>query len=294
MLLSMTGFGEAHQQANGLAAVVEVRTINNRFFKFTMRAGEGYSALESRVESLVREHIKRGTVQVSVQVDRNTSPEDYSINESVLEGYRQQLQKLQDRAGIKQDVPLQSFLTLPGVVKERLSDPSQAEADWPAIEKTLKAALGQLDKMRREEGQAMASDLAANCRTIAAELKQIAVRAPSVVDAYRVRLEDRVRAALEEHKLVLNPSDLVREIAIYAERSDISEEIVRLESHLQQFEQIMASPESAGRKLEFVTQEMLREVNTIGSKSTDVEIARHVIEIKATIERLREMIQNVE
>jgi uncharacterized protein (TIGR00255 family) len=290
----MTGFGEAHQQANGLAAVVEVRTINNRFFKFTMRAGEGYSALESRVESLVREHIKRGTVQVSVQVDRNTSPEDYSINESVLEGYRQQLQKLQDRAGIKQDVPLQSFLTLPGVVKERLSDPSQAEADWPAIEKTLKAALGQLDKMRREEGQAMASDLAANCRTIAAELKQIAVRAPSVVDAYRVRLEDRVRAALEEHKLVLNPSDLVREIAIYAERSDISEEIVRLESHLQQFEQIMASPESAGRKLEFVTQEMLREVNTIGSKSTDVEIARHVIEIKATIERLREMIQNVE
>ena len=140
----------------------------------------------------------------------------------------------------------------------------------------------------------MATDLTANCRTIAAELKQIAARAPTVIDAYRVRLEERVRTAMEQHKLELNPSDLVRELAIFAERSDISEEIVRLDSHLQQFDQIMASPESGGRRLEFLTQEMLREVNTIGSKSTDVEIARHVIEIKATIERLREMIQNVE
>jgi uncharacterized protein (TIGR00255 family) len=290
----MTGFGEAHQQADGLAVVVEVRTINNRYFKFTMRTGDGYSALESRVESMVRDHIKRGTVQVSMQVERSNSPDDFSINAGVLEAYRQQLLKLQSRAGIKDEVPLQSFLLLPGVVKERLSDPSTVEADWPVIERTLKAALDQLDKMRREEGQAMATDLTANCQTIAAELKQIEARAPSVIDAYRVRLEDRVRTALEEHKLVLNPSDLVREIAIYAERSDISEEIVRLGSHLVQFDQMMGSSESSGRRIEFLTQEMLREVNTIGSKSTDVEIARHVIEIKATIERLREMIQNVE
>jgi uncharacterized protein (TIGR00255 family) len=290
----MTGFGESHQQAGGLAVVVEVRTINNRYFKFTMRSGEGYSALESRVESLVREHIKRGTVQVSVQVDRNNSPDDFSINLGVLDGYRKQLQKLQTGAGLKDEVPLQSFLLLPGVIKERLSDPSVAEADWPIIERTLKAALDQLGKMRRDEGQAMAKDLTANCRTIAGELKEIAARAPTVIEAYRVRLEDRVRTAMEQHKLELNPSDLVRELAIFAERSDISEEIVRLDSHLKQFDQIMASPESGGRRLEFLTQEMLREVNTIGSKSTDVDIARHVIEIKATIERLREMIQNVE
>jgi uncharacterized protein (TIGR00255 family) len=294
VLLSMTGFGESHQQENGMAVVVEVRAINNRYFKFTMRSGDGYSALESRVESLVRDHIKRGTVQVSVQVERNNSPDDFSINLNVLEGYRQQLQKLQSRAGLKDEVPLQSFLMLPGVVKERLSDPSTVEADWPVIEKTLKGALAQLDKMRRDEGQAMANDLTANCRTIAAELKEIETRAPSVVHAYRSRLEERVRTTLEEHKLVLNPADLVREVAIYAERSDIAEEIVRLGSHLKQFDQLMASPESGGRRLEFLTQEMLREVNTIGSKSTDVEIARHVIEIKATIERLREMIQNVE
>lgn len=290
----MTGFGESHQQADGLAVLVEVRTINNRYFKFSMRSGEGYSALESQIEAAVREKIKRGTVQVNLQVQRASSPDDFSINAAVLDSYRQQLLGLQSRWGANSEVPIESLLVLPGVVNEKLSDPSVAEADWPVIERTLLAALDQLSKMRRDEGQAMAADLAANCRSIAAVLKQIAGRAPLVVDAFRMRLTERIRTALADHELVLNPADLVREISIYAERSDISEEIVRLDSHLSQFQEIMASQESAGRKLEFLTQEMLREINTIGSKSSDIEIARHVIEIKATIERLREMIQNVE
>lgn len=290
----MTGFGESHQQADGLAVLIEVRTINNRYFKFSMRSGEGYTALESQVEAVVREKIKRGTVQVNLQVQRASSPDDFSINSAVLDSYRQQLLGLQSRWGTKGEVPIESLLILPGVVNEKLSDPSVAEADWPVIERTLLAALEQLTKMRRDEGQAMAADLAANCGAIAAELKQIAARAPLVVDAFRTRLADRIRTALSEHELTLNPADLVREISIYAERSDISEEVVRLESHLAQYLEIMASQESAGRKLEFLTQEMLREINTIGSKSSDIEIARHVIEIKATIERLREMIQNVE
>lgn len=290
----MTGFGESHQQAGGLAVLVEVRTINNRYFKFSMRSGEGYSALESQIEAAVREKIKRGTVQVNLQVQRASSPDDFSINAAVLDSYRQQLLGLQSRWGANSEVPIESLLVLPGVVNEKLSDPSVAEADWPVIERTLLAALDQLSKMRRDEGQAMAADLAANCRSIAAVLKQIAGRAPLVVDAFRMRLTERIRTALADHELVLNPADLVREISIYAERSDISEEIVRLDSHLSQFQEIMASQESAGRKLEFLTQEMLREINTIGSKSSDIEIARHVIEIKATIERLREMIQNVE
>ena len=294
MLLSMTGFGESHQQADGLAVLVEVRTINNRYFKFSMRSGEGYTALESQVESVVREKIKRGTVQVNLQVQRASSPDDFSINSAVLESYRQQILGVQSRWGTTREVPLENLLILPGVVNEKLSDPSVAEADWPVIERTLQSALDQLGKMRRDEGQAMAADLAANCRSIAAVLKQIAARAPLVVDAFRARLTERIRTALAEHELILNPADLVREISIYAERSDISEEIVRLDSHLTQFQEIMASQDSAGRKLEFLTQEMLREINTIGSKSSDIEIARHVIDIKATIERLREMIQNVE
>lgn len=140
----------------------------------------------------------------------------------------------------------------------------------------------------------MAADLKTNCRAIAAELNLIAERAPQMVEAYRSRLEERLKKLLAEQDVTLSPADLIREISIFAERSDISEEIVRLRSHLEQFDTIMGLPESSGRKLEFLIQELFREINTIGSKSTDVEIARHVIEIKTAIERLREMIQNVE
>ena len=176
MLLSMTGFGEAHHQANGLAVAVEVRTINNRYFKFSMRSGEGYTALESQMETAVREHIKRGTVQVNLRVERQSSPEDFLINTAVLENYRQQIQDLQNRLKLPPQVLIENLLLLPGVVNEKHSDPDVAEADWPVIERTLKEALANLAKMRREEGKAMTADLTANCRAIAAELKQVTAR----------------------------------------------------------------------------------------------------------------------
>jgi uncharacterized protein (TIGR00255 family) len=148
--------------------------------------------------------------------------------------------------------------------------------------------------MRIEEGRAMQADLKANCDAIAAELALVAERAPLTVGAFRARLEERDRKVLEEYQVSLDAASLIREVSIYAERSDISEEIVRLRSHLEQFDAIAALPESSGRKLDFLTQEMHREANTIGSKSSDVEISRRTIEIKAAIERIREMIQNVE
>ena len=136
--------------------------------------------------------------------------------------------------------------------------------------------------------------LAANCRAIAAGVEEIQRRAPLVLDAYRTRLEERLNKVLAEYHVTLDPADIIREVSLYAERGDISEEIVRLKSHLDQFDAIMQLPESSGRKLEFLTQEMFREANTIGSKSSDVEIAKQVIEIKTAIERIREMIQNIE
>jgi uncharacterized protein (TIGR00255 family) len=149
-------------------------------------------------------------------------------------------------------------------------------------------------KMRAEEGATMAADLAANAASIAKELDAIEVRAPLVAEGYRTRLSDRLAKTLAEYEVTLQPGDLIREISIYAERSDISEEIVRLRSHLEQFSATLKLPESSGRKLEFLVQEMFRETNTIGSKANDVEISMHVIEIKGAIERIREMIQNVE
>lgn len=290
----MTGYGEAHRQAENLAVAVEVRTINNRYFKLSLRASEGYAALEPQIENAVRTQIKRGTVQVNIRVDHKHTADDYRINRDVLDGYRRQLSAIGDGSHGAKPVPLESLLLLPGVIEEHQGDAAQTEQNWPHIQATLEDALRNLASMRTTEGATMGRDLLINNQVIAKELEKIAARAPLVVDSYRGRLEERLKTVLADHQIVLNPSDLIRELSIYAERSDISEEIVRLRSHLDQFASIMAQDDSAGRKLEFLAQEMLRETNTIGSKSTDVEIARNVIEIKTAIERVKEMIQNVE
>ena len=294
MLRSMTGFGEAHCQQDGSAVAVEVRTINSRYFKLSVRSPEGCAALEPRIEALVRKQVRRGTIQVMLRLDRARSPDDYKINVEVLEGYRRQLEAMHGRWNLPEPVPLESLLLLPGVADENSAVPIDAGAHWPLISDTLAAAMENLGRMRVEEGRAMAADLKANGQVAAASLDRIECRIPQVAAAYRTRLEERLKKILSDFDVELDRADLMREVSLFAERSDISEEIVRLRSHLEQFEATMALPESSGRKLEFLTQEMFREVNTIGSKANDVEISREVIEIKAAIERIREMIQNVE
>jgi uncharacterized protein (TIGR00255 family) len=290
----MTGFGEAHCQQDGLAISVELRTINSRYLKISTRATEGYGSLEPLVEAVVRDRVRRGTIQVNIQIDRAKSPEDYRIDTRVLDRYRQQIETVSRMWGTTQPVSLDSLLLLPGVVDEDAAGKLNAEEHWPLIEQTLNEALENLDRMRAKEGRAMTSDLRANARSVVACLDEIQGRAPLVAEAYRIRLEERLRKILAEHELKFDPADVIREVGLFAERSDISEEVVRLRSHLEQFDAVLDCSESSGRKLEFLTQEMFREVNTIGSKANDVEISRQVIEIKAAIERIREMIQNVE
>ncbi len=290
----MTGHGEAHRHADGVSVAVEVRTVNNRYLKFSFRATEGYQSLEPQVESLVRRHVRRGTIQVGLVVDREPRAEDYRLNEVVLQGYLAQIERLVGQTKATEPVPIASLLALPGVVREPTAELELIEAQWPLIESVLMQALASLDTMRSDEGRTMAGDLTANARAIAAELAAVQRRAPQVVEAYRTRLADRLNKLLGELGVQIQPADIVREVGIFAERSDIAEEIVRLRSHLEQFDTVMATDESSGRKLEFLTQEMFRETNTIGSKANDAEIARHVIEMKSAIERMREMIQNVE
>jgi uncharacterized protein (TIGR00255 family) len=294
LLLSMTGFGEAHRKDPQSAVSVEARTINSRYFKLVIRCGDGYGALEPQIESLVRQYVKRGTVQVTLRVDRARASDDFRVNASVLGGYRDQLEELRKRWKLPEPIGIEALLTLPGVVNDTAGAELDAAADWPIVSETLTAAIKNMDAMRVEEGRAMAADLSANGGAIARELDAIEVLAPQVGESYRGRLTERLTKTLAEYQVTLEPGDLIREISIFAERSDISEEIVRLRSHLEQFASTLELPESSGRKLEFLTQEMSRETNTIGSKANDVQISRHVIEIKSAIERIREMIQNVE
>jgi uncharacterized protein (TIGR00255 family) len=290
----MTGFGEAHCQQDGLAISVELRTINSRYLKITTRLSEGYGSLEPLAEAIVRDRVRRGTIQVNLQIDRAKSPEDYHINTEVLDRYRHQIEAVYRLWGTTQSVAIDSLLMLPGVVDEDSAGKTNAEEHWPLIQKVLEQALVNLERMRADEGRAMTADLRANSRAAAACLDEIQRRAPLVGEGYRVRLEERLRKILAEYDLKFDPSDVIKEVGLFAERSDISEEIVRLRSHFEQFETLLDSTESTGRKLEFLSQEMFREANTIGSKANDVEISRQVIEIKAALERIREMIQNVE
>jgi len=290
----MTGFGEAHSQQDGLAIAVEVRTINSRHFKLSFRATEGYAALEPEVEAAARQVIRRGTVQVNLRVDRRAAAEDYRINTDVLEFYRRQLEAYTGRSEWSDPEDLRMLLSLPGTVEVRGMTDHDPREDWRLIEPVVRQALAATAKMRAEEGVALAADLAHHGRQILELLDAVARRAPEVASAYQTRLTQRVEQALAELHVTLQPADLLREVALFAERCDIAEEIVRLRSHLQQYEATLILPESSGRKLEFLVQEMGREVNTIGSKANDVEISRLVVEIKTLLERIREQIQNVE
>lgn len=294
MLISMTGFGEARRQVGVLTIGVEVRAINNRHFKLSLRASEGYGAIESEVEAITRESVRRGTVQLNLRVERPLNVDDYRINTEVLENYRRQLEAYTSRGEWNDPDDMRMLLALPGAIDEHARGDLDPRDDWPAIESVLREALASLATMRAQEGKALAADLTANSRQIVQHLEAVARRAPQVTQSYQSRLTNRVQQALSELNVSVEPADLLREIALFADRSDISEEIVRLRSHLQQFDSAIASSESAGRKLEFIVQEMGREVNTIGSKANDSEISHLVVEMKTALERIREQIQNVE
>jgi uncharacterized protein (TIGR00255 family) len=290
----MTGFGEARLQDQRWSVGVEVRTVNNRHLKLAAKISEPYGALEPELERLVRETIRRGTVQLTLRVERPRRAEDYRLNLVALASYRDQLQQLGGWAGDERARVYSGLLALPGVVEEQRPGPEDPHDDWPALAGVVAAALKQLQAMRREEGRAMAEELRALGRAAQEQLARIAERGPDVIGTYQKRLTERVQALVQSQGVTVEPKDLIREVAIFAERADISEEIVRLRAHLAQYALAIDEPESSGRKLEFMVQEMGREINTIGSKANDVAISQAVVEIKGHLERIRELIQNVE
>jgi uncharacterized protein (TIGR00255 family) len=292
----MTGYGEARHQSDTLSVAIELRALNNRYLKVSLRAADPYHLLEPEFEKVIRRVVRRGTLQVHFRCDRQYTAGDFRINAVALQSYIAQLRGVGDQLGLREraDLLLGQVLALPGVVPEPGSPTADLHEDWPVFQRVLEEALDRLQAMRQEEGRAMGQELLAHRDAIAAQLDRIRARIPQVTSTFRDRLYERVRNLLTEHDVEIDRSDLIKEVSIFAERSDISEEVVRLASHLDQFQEMMNDPESPGRKLEFLTQEMFRETNTIGSKASDIDISRHVVEIKGTLEKVRELIQNVE
>lgn len=298
MIQSMTGFGTATANDEGFYVSIELKSVNNRFFKLSLRMSEGYAALEQAIEPFVRKKIGRGTVNASIRIRRNKKLSDNKIVEPVLQAYFEQLLDIGaklDLAGENQHPRLDQLLLLPGVVTAE-NELNIEEKDQLAglIQAALEAALEQLDGMRQAEGESMARDLVDNIVSLRASVAKIETMAPNVALQYAQRLTERIGKIMSEQNLTLNQADLVREIALFTDRCDISEEIVRFRSHLEQFESAMRAKESCGKKLDFLTQELFRETNTMGSKANDAEITKQVVEMKTVIERIREMIQNIE
>lgn len=289
MLTSMTGHGQASAESEIVRAVAEVRSVNNRYLKITINCDLD-TEHQAKLESLVKEYVNRGSVNLRLKTQFLDNSQSCKLNEGVLRAYWLQLSEI---AGSSQSVNLESLLTLPGIIEDNV-DPTVFDKAWPTIELAVKEALDKLNQMRSQEGQVMMNDMLDNCQGIAKHLENVKTQAPKVTENYAQRLTERINKLLEGHNTTVETTDIVREVGIFAEKADISEETVRLGSHIEQFNQIANTDESNGKKLEFLVQEILRETNTIGSKANDVEIANHVVEIKTLIERIREMVQNVE
>jgi len=290
----MTGFGEARSQSERLNIAVELKAVNNRYLKVLTKCPDKYSALETEIERVIRGVISRGTVSVTIRADSVGGPPQYALRGEVLRHYWRQLNEQVEslRPAVLPD--LGALLPLPGVIVEEDPQRGGGEGDWPQLEAVLREALGRFQEFRRAEGRLMEQELRDICGAIAARLQEVAEQAPHVVREYRDKLHQRMRELLSGTEATIDENDLIREVSIFADRCDINEEITRLRSHLEQFDSFLKQKESTGRKLEFLGQEMFREVNTIGSKANNVAIAHSVVEMKASVEKMREILQNVE
>ena len=290
----MTGFGHSSQQSHEVQVSTEIKSVNNRYLKLSLRLPDTVARFEADIEKLIRARVSRGTVQLSFRVRYGLGQSEYRIDTDVLRGYQQQLAVLNDNAAGIRPVPLSELLGLPGVVAQLEFSDEELGTIWPVVESSLKDALDHFYDFRRREGESMRKDLERQCEVIETEVSRVSELAPVVVTEQRDRILERVRRLMADTAATIGENDLIREVALFADRCDVNEEMTRLRSHTEQFRRLLNGETSQGRKLEFIGQEMFREINTIGSKANNVSIALSVVEMKAAIERMREVLQNVE
>ena len=294
MIRSMTGYGVAEQDLPLGKIAVEVRSLNHKYLDISLKLPRGFFNLESKIRDIVKKGVSRGRVDLTMRIDPSGSilPRyRLEADTRLAEEYIRILDEIKERFGLKGEVTLDHIAAVREIVPF-LEAKEDTELYWQEISSVTEQALRALEDSRRREGEALAADLMARlaeARRLTTEIKE---KAPAVVAAYRERLRERVRALLEGSDF--DERRFQQEVAYFAERSDISEEVIRMESHLSQFASKVAEEGPAGRGLDFILQEMNREVNTIGAKATDVDIAQRVIALKGDLERMREQVQNIE
>lgn len=294
MLRSMTGYGNARISGDGFELTIEVKSVNNRFLKISSKLSEEIIILQNDLEEEVRELIDRGSIFLVVIFRATRLTDLFDIDEQVLRKYMERLRKLKTRMGKGQEIGLKDLLLLPGVVRSEDSFVHGKETVLPVAVQGVKKAVRAMIAMREQEGKNLLREFRTRAKLLRDLLSQIEVFAPRVIEDYRERLRERVNRILVGHDVEVPAQDLLKEVAIMAERSDITEEIDRMRSHLDQFAECLDAREPVGRKLEFLVQEMFREANTMASKSISATLSRNLVEMKAEVDRLKEQVQNLE
>lgn len=293
MVKSMTGFGRAQRETNGMSISVELKSVNHKGFEFNCKTPRTYGFLDEKLKSLFQGVIFRGKVECYVMISAlDTDDCIVEVNHSLAGGYHKALKELAERYGLREDISVSSLARCSNdifVVRKAAAD---EDAVWEAVKEVAVEAAESFIHMREVEGEKLKTDVLSRSETIIADVEFIEARSPQTVKEYNDKLLERIRTLIGD--INVDEQRLLTEAAIFADKVAVAEETVRLRSHIDQLHSLLSSSDPVGRKLDFLAQEMNREANTIGSKAQDVEITKRVLNIKAEVEKIREQIQNIE
>ncbi len=295
MIRSMTGFGRGEYSDGKRNVICEIRTVNHRYADISVKMPKRYSFAEEKIKALIKERVRRGKVEVSIIVENLTEGDiTIRLNSPVAQQYIENLKELKERYGLTGEIDLKLVSSMPDVLKA-IPDVEDEEEVTTVICESVKAAVSRLDEMRTTEGAKLAEDLLMRGELIREIVKKIEKRAPLVAEEYREKLEARIRELVED-KVDIPADRILVEAAVFADKANITEELVRLDSHMIQLKAFLteSGEGTVGKKLDFLVQEMNREANTIGSKANDLEITSLMLETKSEIEKIREQVQNIE
>ena len=295
MVRSMTGFGRCRETVNGLDITVEIKSVNSRFFDCNVKISRAYGYLEERVKPYLQgKGLSRGKVDVWISVDVLDSGEvSIALDEGYLRGYLDALYRLRDEYGLRDDISVMSVARNSELFQ--VTKPQEdIERDWASVVTVLERATDAFFAVREREGESLAADMRAKIEEIRATVDEIEQLSAADIESYRERLAQRIREALADNQITPDETRLLTECAIHADKVAVDEELVRLRTHFGAFAEILDCGEPVGRKLDFLLQEMNREINTTGSKCNDAQIAQRVVEVKCGLEKIREQIQNLE
>ena len=292
---SMTAFGRFKGALDGKDITVEIKSVNSRFLDCTVKISRVFSFLEERVKTYLRDKgVSRGKVDVYIGVEMlESSDAQINCDMGLARGYLEALTSLRDELGVRDDISVMSIARMPDVLTVKKPEEDE-ERDWQTVKTALDAALEVFFEAREKEGERLRQDIAQKIEAIRTMIAEVDRRSKDDISSYKSRLEEKLRKVLEDNKVTADENRILTECAIFADKVAIDEEVVRLGSHFDAFYDITASKEPAGRRLDFLLQEMNREINTIGSKCNSADIAHIVVDVKNEFEKIREQIQNLE